>query len=529
MERISKVLQDNKPEELKALFAFDKEDDNNVIVEKFNLWSRHIFSKYFSSDDADFHYKIDLYNLQCYRGEISSFVDIAFRGAAKTARTKLFLAFCICNDLDHSRRYIKVLSEDGVNSKQIVTDIYNMLINPDVKRIYPEVFQKTHQKREETMSSFTTTTGVKMIADTVGTDQRGAIQEDSRPDLIWFEDFENRASLRSAVKTKAIWDNMEEARTGLAKGGACIYTCNYISERGNVHVLVNKESPKNIVLIVPIIDKGIPTWSRYSVTEIDQMRIDDDDFEGERMCQPSAGPDVMFDREQLKKMEPTEPLRIVGGLKIFKTFNASHRYAGGADVAGGVGLDSSTHVIIDFDTYPCKVVATYRDNTVKPDTFAYELKSHGDRYGECLIAPEKNNHGHATIAILKGIYDNIFTTQVKDTKQLDRTKQISKELGWHTNSASKPKMLFALKKAVDDGLLDLSDKDLIQEAKDYSRDDLMDKEDDPRLTTRHFDLLTACAIAWQMKDEAQYDKPMTDEEKIEQDDLMERFDRFSAI
>jgi len=28
----------------------------------------------------------------------------------------------------------------------------------------------------------------------------------------------------------------------------------------------------------------------------------------------------------------------------------------------------------------------------------------------------------------------------------------------------------------------------------------MDSEVDPRLTTRHFDLLIACAIAWQMKD-----------------------------
>ncbi len=526
---IEEILLNKDPAKLKTLFSFSNEE-NDLVIMKFNLWSRYSFPKYFTSEDANFHRDIDLYNLQCYRGEISSFVNIAFRGAAKTARTKLFLAFCICNDLDHSRRYIKVLSEDGVNSKQIVTDIYNMLINPEVYRIYPEIFRRTHQKREETMASFTTTTGIKMIADTVGTDQRGAIQEDARPDLIWFEDFENRASLRSAVKTKAIWDNMEEARTGLAKGGSCIYTCNYISERGNVHVLVNKEGPRNIVLIIPIIDKGIPTWNRYTIAEIEQMKIDDDDFEGERMCQPSAGPDVMFDRPHLQRMIPTEPLRVVGELKMFKTFNASHRYAGGADVAGGVGLDSSTHVIIDFDTIPCKVVATYKNNLVKPDTFAYELKSHGDRYGECLIAPEKNNHGHATIAILKTIYDNIFTTQVKDTKQdMLPVKESRKELGWHTNAASKPKMLFALKKAVDDGLLDLSDKDLIQEAKGYSRDDLMDKEDDPRLTTRHFDLLIACAIAWQMKDEVQYDKPPTQEEKEEQAALLDKFDRFSVL
>jgi len=53
---------------------------------------------------------------------------------------------------------------------------------------------------------------------------------------------------------------------------------------------------------------------------------------------------------------------------------------------------------------------------------------------------------------------------------------------------------------LDDGLLELTDHDLIREAMSYSRDDLMDKEIDPRLTTRHFDLLTACAISFQMKD-----------------------------
>jgi hypothetical protein len=60
-------------------------------------------------------------------------------------------------------------------------------------------------------------------------------------------------------------------------------------------------------------------------------------------------------------------------------------------------------------------------------------------------------------------------------------------------------MMDDLKRAVEDGHLELSDEDLINEAKSYSRDDLMDREQDPRLTTRHSDLLTACAIAWQMR------------------------------
>ena len=47
-------------------------------------------------------------------------------------------------------------------------------------------------------------------------------------------------------------------------------------------------------------------------------------------------------------------------------------------------------------------------------------------------------------------------------------------------------------------MLDLSDPDLIAELKSYTRDDLMDRDEDVRLTTRHVDLLIACAIAWQM-------------------------------
>ena len=70
-------------------------------------------------------------------------------------------------------------------------------------------------------------------------------------------------------------------------------------------------------------------------------------------------------------------------------------------------------------------------------------------------------------------------------------------------------MLFALAKAIEDGLLLLNDKALIDEAKSYTRNDLIDDERDPRLTTRHFDLLIAVAIAWQTKDYAQVKKKET--------------------
>lgn len=503
---IQEILQSSDKELQLGLFQFSNEDTNEIVLTRFNLWGRHFFPQYFEDEDATFHTDINLGNLDAYQCVIDYFVDIAFRGAGKDVKTKLFIAYAILNDKDRRRKYFKVLSEDSTNSKQAVTDIYNMLVHPDVVAYYPNTFGKSVFKREETMSAFTTATGVKVLADTVGTEQRGAIQEESRPDFIWFNDFESRKTLRSAVITKAIRDNMEEARTSLQKGGCCVYTCNYISEMGNVHLLVTeKQSERKRVLIIPIMDKeGNPTWSRYTREDIKQMQQDDDDFNGERMCRPDASKDVYFDREILDKMEVRQPVKEVAGFKIYRTYDPSHRYAGGHDVAGGVGLDSSTSVFIDFSTVPAQVVGTFASNTVLPEAFGDEIYSEANHFGGCLVAPE-NNKFDQTILKARQLGANIFKMKKGQTL---KTISIQAPLvwGWSTNSLTKSKMMSDLRKAVNDGLVALNDKDLIQEAKSYTRNDLIDNQPDPRdvpNATRHFDLLTAAAIAWQMKDHAE--------------------------
>lgn len=502
---LQEILSNGSKAEKKALFSFSSKDNEETVLLKFNLWGRYSLPQYFESADAPFHEEINRYNLRAYRGELDAFVDCAFRGAGKDVKTKLFIPFCILNDTEHSRRYYKVLSADLTNARQSVTDMYNMLVNPRVMALYPDTLQKTQYKREEQMGSFTTSTGIKVISDTVGTEQRGAIQEASRPDFVWLNDFETRKTLRSAVITRSIWDNMEEARTGLQKGGAMVYTCNYISELGNVHRLItDKLSDRKQVLIVPIQDKeGKPTWDRYTPEDISEMARTDDDFEGERMCKPSASKDVLFDREQLERMEVLQPKRNIAGFKVFKEYDPSHRYGSGHDVAGGVGLDSSTSVFIDFDTVPAQVVATFASNTVIPEVFGAEIYRESSMFGLPIAAPENNKFDQAILAA-RQLGANLYTTQPKDTR-LEYQKPTS--FGWNTNSLTKPKMLFAFSKAVSDGLIALNDPDLIAEAKAFSRNDLMDREVDPRLTTRHFDLLIAACIAWQMKDFARVTRP----------------------
>lgn len=494
---------------VRALFEFSNNNSNEEVLIKFRLWSRWFFPHYFDFNDAPFHKQIDANNLRVYRSTLKAFVDIAFRGAAKTTRTKLFVAFCIANDRDHFRRFIKVLAADGTNSKQIVTDVYNSLIAERVLPYYSEIFAKSNQKREETMASFTTSTGVKMLADTVGTDQRGDIQENVRPDFIWFDDFETRKTLRSAITTKAIWDNMEEAKNGLSKSGSSLYNCNYLSERGNVHKLVLKDGATTKVLITPIKgsivdgvhEDGPPAWNAYTPIEVEQKLADADDPAGEYLCVPSAGADILFDRASINKQARKQPIKVVADFKIFHLYDPSHRYGSGHDVAGGVGLDSSTSVFIDFSTLPNRVVGTYASNTIKPDTFGDEIEREASLFGLPIIAPE-NNKFDMCIGRLKQIYKNIYSTEPKEAKASEKQSLSSITFGWNTNMMTKPKMLFELKKAVEDGHLELSDADLIAELRSYTRDDLMDRDDDVRLTTRHFDLLIGCAIAWQMRNHA---------------------------
>ncbi|MBT9175114.1 MAG: hypothetical protein DDT22_00788 [candidate division WS2 bacterium] len=130
--------------------------------------------------------------------------------------------------------------------------------------------------------------------------------------------------------------------------------------------------------------------------------------------------------------------------------------------------------------------------------FGDEIYSQADRFGACIVAVE-NNKFDATIQRLRDRgYDNLYVREEKPTRVGVPTRV--RQWGWNTNAMTKSKALAELKQAVADGHLELSDPDLIEELKSYTRDDLMDREADPRLTTRHFDLLVSCFIAFQMRD-----------------------------
>lgn len=222
----------------------------------------------------------------------------------------------------------------------------------------------------------------------------------------------------------------------------------------------------------------------------------------------------------------TDTPKIESNWRYYRDFEPGHRYSLGADVSEGVGRHNSTVAIIDFDskmrienrmiTKP-KVVAVYCSNKIAPDLFAHEIKNGGNRYGACVVCPERNNHGFATLAILKDIYFNIYRDE-------------QDKLGWQTNMSTKPRMLHELRSAIHEGLIDVSDDALKQEIISYPAQDLntmnVDEEDE---TTGHYDRVIALAIAWAMRARAMPSQTLTlnDIERTEKKN--EEFDRFAPI
>jgi len=206
----------------------------------------------------------------------------------------------------------------------------------------------------------------------------------------------------------------------------------------------------------------------------------------------------LFDSEavlQHQKDYGRDPIEEKDGIVIFDNYIKGHLYGLGVDVSEGIGQDASAIVVWDF-TYRPKVVARYKSDKISPDNLAYMIKMIGKRYGTCLAAVERNNHGHATLVKLKEIYplDKIYKEERRD-KETDET---TLKLGWHTNLATKPKMLYDIATALNSNWVEIPDKSLLLEMRTYDQEDL-NKIKALEEDIKHWDTLIAATIGFQLK------------------------------
>lgn len=491
----------------------------------------YYFPEYFNYKIPSFHFDFyeDIKGLAS--GVLQEAAWIAYRDSAKTSLAKI--AFVIWLIAFKKKKYINWDSYDKGNAEQALFDITvalqtNKKLISDFGHLYFKKATKDamSEAKMKRISSFITENDVKVEAFSTQESTRGRVYKEQRPDCFILDDLENSKTAESYPITHKIIKHYDEMKAGLP-ANACVLTLgNYITEEGVVAYIMEKVSKnsRGVLRNVPVVSKeGIISWpDKYVLTKEEAAKINAETpnsskwkisleakkedlgrtvYEAEMMNNPAHGADKVFDRDRIEEMLKISrpPSQTVAGLKIWSTFNPSHRYAIGADTAKGIGKDANASVIIDYSTAPNRVVATYKNNLMAPDIFAYELKRQGELYGLPLIAPEINNTGYATLTQLKKIYP---LPKIYIAMQDEKVKEIiNPDYGWDTNNATKPEMIFQMKRAIEDGILTIPDEDLLNELKYYDQKALNAYKLVEGMT-RHYDLLMACAIAWAMRTHA---------------------------
>ena len=514
LERIIKIITKGTPAERMRVC------ENDIA-----FFALYYFSEYFTFKTPEFHEQFYEDSMALVRGEKNKALWIGFRESAKTSIAKIFITYLICYK---KRRYINYDSYDGQNSEAALYDVAHALqTNRKIIADFGQLYFRDPARKDSTMKrlgKFIAENGVICEAYTTQESPRGRVFGEIRPDFYVLDDIENNKTKESYAITQKIISHVNELITGLGTTGAVLYLGNYITEYGVIQHIKNKleNDPKAIVRNVPVVDKaGRITWpDKYVHTDADAANLNrqiesqsewkvsleskrrdfgDAVFETEMMNNPAKSGDYFFDRDKVEVAltKARDPIKTVGGLKIWEEFSSKHSYGLGADTSEGKGLDANADVVMNYSMRPATVVATFEDNRIQPHLFAYEIKRHAEMFGECIAAPESNHTGYATLAELRGIYDYIYQRERKDKV----TGELMNEFGWRTTSGTKYDIMGGFKSSFEDGQIAIYDKGLLLEMLHYRKQDLNAMKMEEGMT-RHFDKLMAAAIAWEMRKHA---------------------------
>ncbi len=202
-----------------------------------------------------------------------------------------------------------------------------------------------------------------------------------------------------------------------------------------------------------------------------------------------------------------------GSVRIWEHPERDGVYVIGMDVSEGVGASNTVITVLRVGnniTAGTKQVACFRNNNTRADeagVIAYQL---GQYYNGALLGIERNNHGAATIGIcakghaeypqMRGGYPYLYSHTPANRQKENESPQI----GWHTNSQSRPMMLHHIASAFNRGDTDVMSTDTLYEFEGFSFDTekqkWCQKSDDPATDLPLDDEIFAYAIALQMQE-----------------------------
>jgi len=137
-------------------------------------------------------------------------------------------------------------------------------------------------------------------------------------------------------------------------------------------------------------------WKEQTIANTSEQQ-----FKIEFECEFLGSVDTLIAPSKLKALVFEKAIQTNAGLDVYERPQDKHDYAITVDVARGVGNDYSAFVVVDITTFPHKVVAKYRDNTIKPMLFPSVIYEVARNYNQAFILCEVNDVGDQVASILQ--------------------------------------------------------------------------------------------------------------------------------
>lgn len=150
---------------------------------------------------------------------------------------------------------------------------------------------------------------------------------------------------------------------------------------------------------------------------------------------------AQFGREPRERVPVFVKGRHLGELLVYEPARDGENYVAAADVAEGTGGDG--HAVDVSRRRTGETVATFASDSIEAGDLGLALAFIARRYNDALVAPERNNHGAATLRALREEQSEV--TPYHHIYYAEDGK-----LGWVTTPASRPPLFDELRMAIVD-------------------------------------------------------------------------------
>ena len=197
-------------------------------------------------------------------------------------------------------------------------------------------------------------------------------------------------------------------------------------------------------------------------------------FASEFECEFLGSIDTLISPAKIKATPYKTPLKTNGRLSIFEEPVKGHTYLCTVDVARGTLKDFSAFIIFDVTELPYRVVATFRDNEIKPILFPEMIAKVCTQYNKAHILVEVNDIG---AQISDGLHFEIEYDNILMTTQKGRAGQIlgamfsqrGSQLGVRMTKQIKKMGTANIKAIIESDKLVINDFNIVGEMSTYTR------------------------------------------------------------